>query len=180
MQHKQEFPVVPPPAMSLLWLWIPLLLAACALIAAMTMAPAPVPPAGWLGLPLVLLVGAALGLALRRRRILLDNRRLQVQAAFYTRTLDLEALDLDKARVLSLEEHTDLAPAFKTNGFGLPGFRAGHYRLRNLNKAFCLLTDRTRVLVLPQRDGGLILVSPQRPTELLAHLRELAAPMPHR
>ena len=46
-------------------------------------------------------------------------------------------------------------------------------RLRNLGKAFCLVTDRTRVLTLPLRDGGLVLVSPARPGDLLATLRDL-------
>jgi hypothetical protein len=103
-----------------------------------------------------------------------------VLATFYTRKLTVEAFDLDRARILSLEEHTDLAPMLKTNGFSLPGFKAGHFRLRNLTRAFCLVTDRTRVLLLPQRDGGLLMLSPTRPADVLARLRELAAPTPRR
>jgi len=181
MHHRQEFPVAPPPSHAVGWLWLPMLLAAGAVIVAMTMdARTPPPLAGWLALPFVLLVGTLLTLALRRRRIVLDNRELQVRATFYTKRLAVEAIDLDKARVLSLEEHTDLAPMLKTNGFSLPGFKAGHFRLRNLSKAFCLVTDRTRVLWLPQRDGGQVLLSPARPADLLARLRELAGPAPHR
>ncbi len=68
----------------------------------------------------------------------------------------------------------------KTNGFSLPGLKAGHFRLRNLGKAFCLVTDRTRVLILPLRNGGMVLLSPARPADVLARLRELATPVPRR
>jgi hypothetical protein len=181
MQHPQEFPVAPPPPHTSWWLWLPMLLASGAVIVAMTMESRTPPPlAGWLAIPFVGLVGIVLTFALRRRRIVLDNRELQVSATFYTKKLVLEAIDLDKARVVSLEEHTELKPGLKTNGFGLPGFQAGHFRLRNLTKAFCLITDRTRVLALPLRDGGLVLLSPARPADLLARLRELALPAPRR
>ena len=180
MQHPQDFPVAPLPAHAAWWLWLPLVLAIGASVAAMTMASDTPPLAAWLVVPFVLLVGGVLALALRRRALVLDNRELQVRATFYTKKLAVESIDLDKARVVSLEEHTELAPTLKTNGFSLPGFKAGHFRLRNLNKAFCLVTDRTRVLTLPLRDGSLVLVSPARPVDLLARLRELAAPSPRR
>lgn len=181
MQHPQEFPVAPLPSHTAWWLWLPMLAAIGATIAALAMESRTPPPlVAWLAVPLVLLVGVVLTLALRRRRIVLDNRELQVRATFYTKKLPVEAIDLDKARVVSLEEHTDLKPSLKTNGFALPGFQAGHFRLRNLSKAFCLVTDRTRVLILPLRDSGMVLLSPARPAELLARLRELAGATPRR
>ncbi len=181
MQHPQEFPVAPLTSHAAWWLWLPMLVATGGVIVAMTMESRTSPPAaGWLAVPFVLAICAVLTLALRRRQIVLDNRELQVRATFYTKKLAVEAIDLDKARVLSLEEHTDLAPMLKTNGFSLPGFKAGHFRLRNLTKAFCLVTDRTRVLTLPLRGGGMVLLSPARPADLLARLRELATPAPHR
>lgn len=181
MQHPQEFPVAPLASHAAWWLWLPMLVATGGVIVAMTMeSRTPPPAAAWLAVPFVLAIGVVLTLALRRRQIVLDNRELQVRATFYTKKLPVEAIDLDKARVLSLEEHTDLAPMLKTNGFGLPGFKAGHFRLRNLTKAFCLVTDRTRVLTLPLREGGMVLLSPARPADLLARLRELATPVPHR
>jgi hypothetical protein len=181
MRHPQEFPVAPMPSHATWWLWLPLVVAIGAAMVAMTMqSDTALPPAAWLTVPFVLLVGAVLALALRRRAIVLDNRELQVRAMFYTKRLAVESIDLDKARVLSLEEHTELRPTLKTNGFSLPGFNAGHFRLRNLVRAFCLVTDRTRVLTLPLRDGSLVLVSPARPADLLARLREVAAPTPRR
>lgn len=181
MHKRQEFPVAPLGLGAWLWLVIPLLFALGAATVAMTMEQQRTSaPWMWLSVPLVALIGAGLGWAMRRRRILLDNRQLHVHATLYTKKLAVEAIDLDKARVVSLEEHTDLKPRLKTNGFGMPGLQAGHFRLRNLTRAFCLITDRTRVLALPLRDGGLVLVSPERPADLLARLRELATATPRR
>lgn len=180
MQHPQNFPVAPLPAHAIWWLWLPLLLAMGVGIAALLMEPGTPPVVTWMMVPLVLLIGTVLALATRRRMIVLDNRELQVRATFYTKKLPVESIDLDRARVLSLEEHTDLSPMLKTNGFGLPGFKAGHFRLRNLTKAFCLVTDRRRVLILPLREGSMVLLSPARPADLLARLRELATPPSHR
>ncbi|MCD7100353.1 PH domain-containing protein [Stenotrophomonas sp. MMGLT7] len=117
---------------------------------------------------------AALSLALRRRRIAIDGTRLRVASTFYTRRIAVRELDLDRARIVDLAEHDEFAPRLKINGYGLPGLRSGHYRLRNGVRAFCLLTDSERVLVLPQRDGRCLLLSPEKPQALLARLRELA------
>lgn len=133
----------------------------------------------WLPLLLVVAVGIPL-LALLRRRIRIDGRELCVAATVYTRRTPIDALDLDHARIVDLAERTELKPMLKTNGFNLPFFQAGHYRLRNRAKAFCLLTGRERVLVLPQRDGRFILLSPEKPQVLLDALRRLAEAAPRR
>lgn len=175
MQRTEDFPLAPLGQWTGLWLWIPLLFAIAVVIGGVLSGqPGSVPRMFLLTIPFIMLVGLGLGWALGRRRIRLDNRELQIAATLYTRKLAVEAIDLEHARVVSLEEHTDLKPRLKTNGFHLPGFHAGHFRLRNLTKAFCLITDRTRVLALPLRDGGLILLSPEKPRMLLERLRELA------
>jgi hypothetical protein len=119
-------------------------------------------------------------LALLRRRIALEGHTLVVAATLYTQRIDVEALDLDRARIVDLAEHTGFAPMLGLNRFGLPGLRAGHYLLRNRSRAFCLLTRRDRVLVLPRRDGRFVLLSPEQPQALLTALRGLAAPATQR
>nr|WP_238346378.1 hypothetical protein [Luteimonas saliphila] len=139
------------------------------------------PAPAWLLTPfLVALLLVAPLLALRRRRIAVEGDELVVAAAIYTRRVRVEALDLEHARIVDLGEHTALKPVLGLNRFGLPGFHAGHYLLRNRQRAFCLLTARDRVLVIPQRDGKLLLLSPDRPHDLLALLRELAGTQPRR
>lgn len=112
--------------------------------------------------------------AVRRRRIVLSDGVLDATATFYRRRLPVAALDLDKARIVNLDEHREWRPLFKTNGVGLPGLRAGWFRSRGFVKMFCLLTTRDRVLVLPELAGGVLLLSAERPQELLQALRETA------
>ncbi len=149
--------------------------AVAVLVLVLALPDADVSPAGRAGVALVAALLLALPLlAMRRRRIALDGDLLLVWATFYTRRVPVAALDLARARVVDLAEHTDYAPMLGINRFGLPGLAAGHFLLRNRARAFCLLTDRRRVLVLPQRDGPTLLLSPERPRDLLDALGAMA------
>ena len=174
----REFPLAPLQRMAWLFLVLPALAVAVGVLLMPRAQGTPVPAiAGPLMIALVMLGPL---LALRRRRIALDGRTLTVAATFYTRRVAVDALDLAQARIVDLGEHTELSPLLGLNRFGLPGLQAGHYLLRDRRRAFCLLTRRDRVLVLPQRDGKLLLLSPERPRDLLDRLRELATPPPRR
>lgn len=117
---------------------------------------------------IVLAVLAGLLLSMRRRTVLLRDGVLEVRAAIYRKRVAVTEIDLEHARVVDLAERTELRPAVKTNGIAMPGYQAGHFRIhRKLEKAFCLLTDRRRVLWLPLRDGGQLLLSLERPQALL-------------
>ncbi len=127
-------------------------------------------------LPALLIIPLVLGLmllAMARRSVQLRDGVLDVRAAMYRKRVAVAELDLQRARVVDLQEHTELRPVFKTNGIFLPGYHAGHWRLREkLGKAFCLLTDRRRVLWLPAHDGATqLLLSLERPQALLDALR---------
>jgi len=110
-------------------------------------------------------------LLMRRREVSFDGETMTIKAAFYTRRLARSEIDLEKARVVNLNERMELRPLLRTNGFSLPGFHAGHYRTRDLARAFCLLTERDRVLLLPERSGKLVLLSLERPRLLLDALQ---------
>lgn len=109
--------------------------------------------------------------AVRRRRIVLVDGVLDITATLYRRKVPVAAFDLDKARIINLDEHREWRPFLKTNGLGMPGLRAGWFRSRGFVKMFCLLTARDRVLVLPERTGGATLLSVASPSELLDALR---------
>ncbi|MFY2765202.1 hypothetical protein [Arenimonas sp. MALMAid1274] len=119
----------------------------------------------------VALVSLAVVLPIWRREAWFDGQRLKVRATWYTREAPLEQFDLDQARVTNLREQKEFRPLLKTNGYALPGLRAGHFRLRDRRKAFCLITDPTRVIVLPHRDGRVWLLSVQHPQAVLDILR---------
>lgn len=173
---KQEFPLAPLPRpawLLLIVLWVILMLFVYLVPEHQQAASNPAP--WWLVIPFATalpLVGP--WVMLLHRRISIDGDKLVVEAAvFYSRKLAVSELALDQARVLNLDEHTEFKPMLKFCGVGLPGFRAGQYLLRNRSRAFCLLTAQHNVLLLPQHDGKLILLSPEKQQILLSRLREL-------
>ncbi|MBK8738096.1 MAG: hypothetical protein IPM02_00440 [Betaproteobacteria bacterium] len=109
--------------------------------------------------------------ALNRRALLLTDKELIVRAGFYGRTLPRSSLRPEAALEVSLLEYRELGPLWRTNGIGLPGFKAGWFRLRNREKALVLLTDPFRVTYLPTSEGYALLVST---SELLPALRQPA------
>ena len=119
---------------------------------------------------------AVLDLLLRRHRLRLDPGGLDIATTFYRRHVALADLQLDAARVIRLEEHPELRPVLKSNGYALPGFRSGWFRLRNWRKAFVATSDGERVLWLPTTRGFDLLLQPRDPQRLLDRLRGLASP----
>lgn len=173
--------VATPRGMPLLWLWAPLLLATSIQPFARLVAGEPAltqTPASWLPFVLLPLAGVILSLLYRRRRIVLADGQLDITSTFYRKRVAIGAMRLERARIVDLAEHTGFKPARKTNGYQLPGFRSGHFRLRDGGKAFCLVTDNNRVLVLPLRDGSTLLITPEHPRRLLDDLQTLAASAP--
>ena len=126
------------------------------------------------------LVGLAVVLGSRYRRIRLDDAGLSVRAALYRRTVPLAALDLAQARVIDREEHPELAPRFKRNGIGIPGiYRSGHFTLRNRQRAFVVVASGRWRLWLPARQAPGLLLEVDDPRGLLAALRDRAALAAH-
>jgi hypothetical protein len=120
------------------------------------------------------LVGGAIGWSIYRRKIRIADKAL-LTGIFGWKKVPVSELDLDAAVVLDLEQHRELQPTFKLAGTSMPGYRSGWFRLRDKRTAYLLLTDWRRVLVLPKRDGKVILLSPQRPEALLDALRRANA-----
>ncbi len=174
----RDFPLAPLQQKS----WLTLIAIVLATVAIVLLVPHPgLPLSSRLLMPtFIAAVILGVGLAMRRRRITIEGRDLVVAAAFFTQRINIDALDLAGARSVDLAEHTEFAPMIKLKGYDLPGFRAGGYLLRNRARAFCLLTARDRVLVLPRRDGKFFVLSPEKPQMLLSALNELAATTGHR
>jgi hypothetical protein len=170
-----DFAVAPAPVWRLLWLWVPMLGVAALIVATTLQSAQRSPHELGFTLPFVLLVTGVLTWAFFRRRIAIEQGELVVVSTFYRRRVALGSLDLEQARIVDLAEHARFKPGMKTNGYGMPGFQSGHYRLGG-RKAFCLITDASRVLYLPLRDGSALLLSPEQPRTLLDALQALALP----
>ena len=169
-----DFPVAEPPGNRRLMLaiitGIPVLIVIGMLILGVGNRPLPI-MVPVLVVAVFVLMFFVLGRAMQRRSIVLDNGVLEILATFYRHRVPVQEIDLEKARVVDLAEHVEWRPFVKTNGYSLPGLHAGWFRSRNLTSLFCLVTNRQRVLVLPLRSGGAVLLSAERPTDLLNALR---------
>ncbi len=127
----------------------------------------------WL-LPCLLLAAFMIVWIVRRNRVALEDGRLRILAGLNRRTIGIGELDLAGARIVDLAEHTSLKPFLKVMATRLPGYNAGHFRLRDRSKAFVLVTDHSKVLLLPEKSGRKLLLSLERPQALLDALQRLA------
>ena len=171
---SQSFVVTPPPVYS--WMLMVVLggLLPLSIIGALWLSGRQAQMSGVVpALVVVPLVLAGLLLAMKRRAVELRDGMLDVRAALFRHRVAVAQLDLARARIVDLGERTELRPVIKTGGMSVIGFDAGRFRLRDhFGKAFCLLTDRRRVLWLPYRDGkDQLLLSLAQPQALLDALR---------
>lgn len=167
----QDFEFVPPGAFARLF---PLLIGGglpLVLVAGLALQPEPLV---WMHiLPAMLVmpvVGAVLAWTMRSRKLRLEGDRIRYRL-MPGKTTRLSELDLDAARIVDLEREKSLRPVFRQIGTALPGYRSGWFWLRNRAKAYVVLSDWRRVLVLPRRDGKLLMFSLQKPEAVLDILR---------
>ena len=191
--------LVPPSSQPRLWMFglcvaLPMLITSVALYWAVASGDPLKLIAGSLPLTLVLTLGGISALvlpvwwvldrAMHRNRISITSSSLEVKTSFYSDKVALAELRLDQARVVDLDEHRELRPTRKTNGYALPGFKSGHFRLKNGEKAFVAIAGERRALWIPANRGKGLLLQPRQPDALLGYLRErcsaLAAPPPRR
>jgi hypothetical protein len=189
----KPFDVAESSPLRVLWIVLPLLAAfvAC-LYAQLYEAPAGAPwievtlsppwfrmggSAAW-SLIVIAVLAVGLGAAFFRRRVALAGNVLDVRSTMYRRRVPVAQLRLDQAEVVDLQRDRRYGIRVKTNGYSMPGFYSGHFRLQGGGKGFALVTDRARVLALPVSDGSTLLLSVDRPQALLDALRKVAASAP--
>jgi len=184
--EPREFDVVEISTARLLWVLLPMLAAIALSLYATggrmfgdSHAPAVSLSAPWFtlggaaGWSVLVVLGLALLLSWKffNRRVQLRDGMLEVRSTFYRRRVPVADLLLDQARQVDLKRDCPFALRYKTNGYALPGFYSGHYRLRGGGKGFVLVTDVHRVLAIPVRDGSTLLLSVEQPQRLLDALR---------
>lgn len=98
---------------------------------------------------------------------------LRVRGDLYGRLVPADAIVVDGVRALNLRAERERQPTSRRLGTGLPGFASGWFRLRNGEKALLYLTDRSRVVYVPTRQGYALLLSVQRPDEFVRRLQEV-------
>ncbi|MDT3557795.1 PH domain-containing protein [Stenotrophomonas maltophilia group sp. msm1] len=189
----KTFEVAESSPLRVLWIVLPLLAAFVACVyAQLYKAPASAPwievalsppwfrmggSAAW-SLLVIAVLGIGLGAAFFRRRVELDDNVLDVRSTMYRRRVPVAQLRLDQAEVVDLQRDRRYGIRVKTNGYSVPGFYSGHFRLHGGGKGFALVTDRARVFALPVSDGSTLLLSVDRPQALLDALHKVAASAP--
>ena len=188
---EPRFQLVPPPPRARAWLFtlcllLPLVITAATLAIPVLTGSATSLVGGSVPLTVALVLG---GLALlcgalwwvlarfmRRQALRVSADALEVCSSFYRCTTPLAELKLDQARLVDLDERTELKPTLKTNGFSIPGFHSGWFLLRNRRRTFVAIADGRRKLWLPGSGKHDLLLEPRDPAALLQRLRELASP----
>ncbi|KPJ48213.1 MAG: hypothetical protein AMJ41_05365 [candidate division Zixibacteria bacterium DG_27] len=98
---------------------------------------------------------------------------LRIKGALYGRFISNGSFVKDGAKILNLDRETDFQPRTRANGIGLPGYSEGWFKLKNGEKALLFLTDRTKVVYIPTKNGYSVLLSPKHPEEMLNWVGEL-------
>lgn len=145
-----------------------------------TIAPASARPLWWIAIilvPLVLLF-SFFAYSSRATRFELSPEGLAIRGTLYGRKLPWSKLEVAEARIVDLKTDTDYQPTLRTNGFGLPGYQAGWFRLRREGRGLLFVTDRSRVVAIPTRNGYTLLLSVRDPEAFLEALQRAAPPQP--
>ena len=125
----------------------------------------------------VLVVGLGIGWSMGGNRMHAASGHVILHASrLYRLEKPLARIDWSKARVGDLAQMSDIRTTVRTNGIGLPSYSAGWFRLANGGKAMLMVTDASRVIVLPFVDGETLIASVEDPDTALAQLRAAAAP----
>jgi hypothetical protein len=109
-----------------------------------------------------------------RARFEISSAGLRLTGDFYGRTIALSDLRGGSARRVDISTGSDLRPVRRTMGTGLPGYRAGWFRLSNGEKALLYVTDPTKAVYVPTRLNYAVLVSPNDPEGFLSAVRTAA------
>lgn len=120
---------------------------------------------------LVLLVQSLVVRGIARAGVSIDQGALVVNTGMGTKRVPISKLRKHGLRIVDLNERNELRPMWRLWGTGLPGLSAGWFRLRNGEKAVCLLLERRRVTYLRSDEDNLtLLLSLANPDPLRALL----------
>ena len=141
----------------------------------------PIAPGGlkplWILVPVVLLMAGVLTvltisvLGSRAARFTVSPDGLRLQGDLYGRFIPAGQLRPAMARRIDAATSAELRPTRRTMGTGMPGYRAGWFRLANGERALLYLTDASKAVYIPTSDGYSVLVSPVDPDGFLAALQ---------
>lgn len=117
--------------------------------------------------------GGFIGYWAKNTKFELTDEGLQIRGGIYRRFIPKSSLFIEGAKILDLNAEGEYQPKLRTNGIGLPGYNAGWFKLKNGEKALIFITDRSKVVYIPSKEGYSVLLSTSRPEEFLTLIGEL-------
>jgi hypothetical protein len=105
----------------------------------------------------------------RATRFEISADGLSIRGTLYGRTIGWREMRLDEAAAVDLGARPDLRPTMRTNGVGLPGYRAGWFRLRG-GRGLLFVTDPSSVVVVPTTRGYTLMLSVDSPDRFIEAL----------
>ena len=102
-----------------------------------------------------------------RARATIESGDLVMQTGVGKKRIPLSHLRKNGLQVVNLMRHPELTPRLRMWGASMPGLSTGWFRLRNGEKAVCLLTDRAHVCYLrSDTDDVSVMLSLRNPATL--------------
>lgn len=124
----------------------------------------------WIALSLNVLCAGFVVYAMRAPVFSVTGNQLVISGSPWGRSVPVDGLRLVEARQLDLSTATDMAPARRLNGIGLPGFRGGWFRLANGEKALVFVGRGNDAVYIPTTLGFALMIAPAEPAALLSAL----------
>ena len=109
-----------------------------------------------------------------KARFEVSQAGLRISGDFYGRTIPIADIRGGAAKRVDIGVSSEFQPVRRTLGTGLPGYRAGWFRLRDGEKALAYITDSAKAVYVPTRTDFAILLTPDDPDGFLAAIREVA------
>ncbi len=127
---------------------------------------------GIVGIVLLLaafVIGSA-AIAARNAKFEITSEGLRLSGDLYGRLIPSAALRIDTVKRIDFALTPDYSLRWRTLGIGLPGYKAGWFRLRNGEKALVYLTDPSRAVYINTSEGYSLLLSPEDPNGFIASM----------
>ena len=129
----------------------------------------------WLWILIVVLGPAILLLSMKGMRnpqATLSTEGLKIRVSFVNKTWPLSSMDRSAAKIVNLENASELKPRWKLYGAAMPGLKSGLFKLKSGEKAHLYITDTNKVVYIPTSNGP-ILLSLENPTQFIDYLQSL-------
>lgn len=110
--------------------------------------------------------------ALGRVRIVLGDRTLRIDGdMLFGRAVAWDRIERGSARAVDLAREPEMQPTVRLFGIGMPGYRAGWFRLSNGETALMFLTDETQAVTVRTRDAYRLIVSSAATLDLVVAMQ---------